>query len=60
MTVRVAVLDANGTAIDCREMDCKVERYHVFWGGRLYDLTKRLRGDFDLEVVGETRIVCRP
>ena len=58
VTVRVAILDANGTAIDCREMDCKVERYHVFWGGRLYDLTKRLRGDFDLEVVGETRTVC--
>ena len=60
VTVRVAILDANGTAIDCREMECTVERYHVFWGARLYDLTKRLRGDFDLEVVGETRVVCRP
>ena len=58
VTVRVAIFDANGTAIDCREMDCTVERYHVFWGGRLYDPTKRLRGDFDLEVVGEARKIC--
>ena len=57
VTVRIAILDANGTVIDCREMDCTVERYHVFWSGRLYDLTKRLRGNFDLEVVGETRVV---
>ena len=57
VTIRVAVLDPHGAAIDCREMDCTVERYHVYWGKRFYDGTTGLRGDFDLEVVGEARII---
>ena len=57
VTIRVAILDPHGSTNDCREMDCTVERYDVYWGRRFHDGTTGLQGDFDLEVVGEARII---
>ena len=57
VTVRVATRDPHGTAIACREMDCTVVRYRLSMDERLRDDTKRLRVNFDLEAVGEARII---
>ena len=57
VTVRVATRDPNGTAIACREMDCTVVRYRLSMDERFREDTKRLRVNFDLEAVGEVRII---
>ena len=57
VTMRVATRDPNGAAIACREMDCTVVRYRLSMDERLRDDTKRLRVNFDLEAVGEARII---
>ena len=57
VTVRVATRDPHGTAIACREMDCTVVRYRLSMDERFRDDTKRLRVNFDLEAVGEVRVI---
>ena len=57
VTVRVATRDPHGAAISCREMDCTVVRYRLSMDERFREVTKRLRVNFDLEAVGEARII---
>jgi hypothetical protein len=57
VTMRVATRDPHGAAIACREMDCTVVRYRLSMDERFREDTKRLRVNFDLEAVGEARII---
>lgn len=57
VTVRVATRDPHGVAVACREMDCTVVRYRLSMDERFREDTKRLRVNFDLEAVGEVRII---
>ena len=57
VTVRVATRDPHGAAIACREMDCTVVRYRLSMDERFRDDAKRLRVNFDLEAVGDARII---
>ena len=57
VTVRIATRDPHGLAIACREMDCAVVRYRLSMDERFRDDTKRLRVNFDLEAVGEARVI---
>lgn len=57
VTLRIATRDPHGVAIACRELDCTVVRYRLSMDERFRDDTKRLRVNFDLEAVGEVRII---
>ena len=53
VTLRVALRNAAGTALSCREMHCKVMRHRLSTMERMRDDAKWLRVNFDLEIVGE-------
>ena len=57
VTVRVATRDPRGVAVACRELDCTVVRYRLSMDERFRDDTKTARVNFDLEGVGEMRVV---